>query len=147
MTTDITYALPTDRAYDAAQHTWARYDPQTGTAQIGIDALGQASMGDLAFLVLPAVGTTVRRNIGAGSLEAAKMTGDVLSPLSGAVLAVNETALRDPSLVNRDPYGTGWLFTIRPADWEGESAQLISGDAVAGWAEAELARYRAEGWI
>jgi glycine cleavage system H protein len=147
MTADTIYALPADRAYDAAQHTWALYDPATATALIGIDALGQASMGDLAFLLLPSVGAAVRRNIGAGSLEAAKMTGDVLSPLSGAVLAVNEAALRDPSLVNRDPYGGGWLFKISPADWEGESAELISGDAVAAWAESEIARYRKEGWI
>ncbi|NNJ09546.1 glycine cleavage system protein H [Chloroflexales bacterium ZM16-3] len=147
MTADTTYALPADRAYDAAQHTWALYDPAAATALIGIDALGQASMGDLAFLVLPAVGDTIRRNVGAGSLEAAKMTGDVLSPLSGKVLAVNAAALRDPSLVNRDPYGDGWLLKIRPADWAGESAELIAGEAVSDWAEAEITRYRTEGWI
>lgn len=145
--TRITYDLPAELAYDGEQHTWVSYDALAGVATVGLDALGQAAMGDLAYLVLPAVGTPVRRGGGAGSLEAAKMTGDVVSPLTGTVVAVNGAALRDPSLVNSDPYGAGWLLQIRPADWPGEFAALISGEAVAAWAEAELARYKREGWI
>lgn len=147
MTANATYDFPADLAYDAANHTWARYDPLDGTATVGIDTLGQASMGDLVFLVLPAVGALVRRNRGAGSLEAAKMTGDVLCPLSGEVLAVNAEALRDPSLINRDPYGAGWLLKIRPSSWEAELADLVRGDAVEPWAAGEIERYRSEGWI
>ncbi|NTU82966.1 MAG: glycine cleavage system protein H [Chloroflexales bacterium] len=142
-----TYTLPPELAYDAAQHTWVRYDPETGVATVGLDALGQASIGDLAYLVLPAVSAPLRRGGAAGSLEAAKMTGDVVSPLTGTVVGVNAAAMRDPSLVNRDPYGAGWLLQIRPADWPGEVAALITGAAVAPWAAAELARYEREGWI
>jgi glycine cleavage system H protein len=145
--TKMTYTLPAELAYDAGTHMWVRYDPDAGVATVGLDALGQASMGDLAYLVLPAVGAPVRRGGGAGSLEAAKMTGDVVSPLTGTVTGVNAAAMRDPSLVNADPYGAGWLLQIRPADWPGESAALITGEAVAPWAAAELARYEREGWI
>lgn len=141
------YTMPPELAYDAGTHMWVRYDPVAGLATVGLDALGQASMGDLAYLVLPAVGAPVRRGGGAGSLEAAKMTGDVVSPLTGTVAAVNAAAMRDPSLVNRDPYGAGWLLQIAPANWSGESVDLISGVAVAPWAAAELARYEREGWI
>lgn len=147
MTTATTHPFPTELAYDAAQHTWVRYDPLEGAATVGIDTLGQASMGDLVFLVLPALGAAVRRGQSAGSLEAAKMTGDVVCPLSGEVLAVNEAALRDPSLINRDPYGAGWLLKVRPTSWDAELPALVSGDAVAAWAEGEIARYRTQGWI
>ena len=147
MISDTTSTLPADRAYDAGQHLWVVYDAAANCATVGVDVLGQATMGDLAYLKLAPVGTAVRRGASAGSLEAAKMTGDVVSPLTGTVVAINEAALRDPSLVNHDPYGAGWLLMIAPADWAGESGALVAGAAVAGWASSEIARYREEGWL
>ena len=82
-----------------------------------------------------------------GTLEAAKMTGDLISPISGMIEARNDLAARNPSLVNQDPYKEGWLVSIRPGDWQNESAQLVSGDDLPTWIETELERYRQQGWI
>lgn len=142
-----TYHIPNDRWYDGEQHLWARPDPATGQLVVGLNALGLAALGDLAYITLRATGTTVRRGEPIGTLEAAKMTGDLFAPVSGTLVGGNPDVLRDPTLVNRDPYGAGWLFTLAPADWEGESAALIAGDALPAWIAAETERYRSQGWI
>jgi len=141
-----TYHIPDDRWYDA-QHMWARLEPTTGRVVIGIDALGLVALGDLAYISLQAVGTPVKRGKAIGVFEAAKMTGDVVVPVSGTLVERNEQALRDPLLVNSDPYGQGWLAVIEPTDWEHESAALISGEALPAWIATEVERYRSQGWI
>jgi glycine cleavage system H protein len=142
-----TYHLPDDRLYDGEQHLWVRRDGGTGQAAVGLDALGLAAMGDLAYVALHPVGTTVRRGEPIGSLEAAKMTGDLIAPISGVLVERNSAVLRDPTLINRDPYGAGWLVAIEPADWERESPALIAGAALPAWVAAETERYRTQGWI
>lgn len=139
------YSFPPDLYYDGATHTWARHDG--GTVTVGLDTLGLESLGDMAYVALHAVGEAVRRGEAAGSLEAAKMVGDFISPVSGALVARNEDVLRDPGIVNRDPYGAGWLLKIAPSNWAAESAELVHGDALAGWIEAEVERYRTQGRI
>ncbi|MBI3764808.1 MAG: glycine cleavage system protein H, partial [Chloroflexi bacterium] len=109
------YSFPPDLYYDRASHLWARHDGDTVT--VGLDALGLESLGDMAYVSLQAVGFPVRRGEAVGSLEAAKMVGDLIAPVSGTVAARNEAVLRDPGLVNRDPYGAGWLVKIAASDW------------------------------
>ena len=147
MSDTASYHIPDDRVYDSAQHVWVQHDPATSQVTVGLDALGLASMGDLAYVTLRPTGTAVRRGEPIGSLEAAKMTGDLVAPVSGTLVACNTAVLRDPTLINRDPYGEGWLVTIAPADWEGESAALIAGAALPEWVGAETERYRTQGWI
>ncbi len=142
---DSHYAFPPDLYYDRATHVWAR--PGGVNVTIGLDSLGLESLGDIAYLSLQAVGLPVRRGEAAGSLEAAKMVGDLVAPLSGTIVGRNEAVLSDPGLVNRDPYGAGWLLQIAPSDWGRESADLIHGDEIAAWVTAEVARYRTQGWI
>jgi glycine cleavage system H protein len=141
----MTYHFPPDLFYDRATHVWVRYENNTVT--LGLDALGLESLGDMAYVSLQAVGLPVRRGEAAGSLEAAKMVGDFVSPVSGTITARNEAALRDPGLINRDPYGAGWLLQLAPAAWEREAAELIHGPALAVWIESEIERYRTQGWI
>jgi len=141
------YDFPPDRWYDGASHMWARLDSATGRVVVGIDTLGLAALGDLAYISLQALGAMVKRGEGIGVFEAAKMTSDIVTPVSGTLVERNEQALHDPLLVNSDPYGRGWLAAIEPIGWEDESVALIAGDAVAAWAEAEIGRYRSEGWI
>ena len=147
MSETATYSVPGDRMYDGAQHLWVRYDPATRLAVVGLDALGLASIGDLAYVTLRPTSTAVRRGEPIGSLEAAKMTGDIIAPLSGVLVSANPAVLRNPTLINRDPYGDGWLVTIAPSDWAGESAALIAGAALPAWVAAETERYRTQGWI
>lgn len=75
------------------------------------------------------------------------MVGDLAAPVGGIITARNEDVLRDPGIVNRDPYGAGWIAQIAPFDWVRESAELVHGAEVAAWVSAEIERYRTQGWI
>ena len=141
------FQFPDDRIYDRVHHMWARIDVAAGHARVGIDALGLASLGELAYIALHKVGTAVRRGESIGTLEAAKMTGDFLAPVSGVLTARNADALRNPYSVNEDPYEGGWLVAIAPDDWEGEAPLLVSGEDIPTWVAGEIERYRSEGWI
>ena len=145
MPTDGHYTFPPDLYYDRAMHGWVRRDGQTVT--LGLDALGLESLGDMAYISLQAVGFPARRGEAIGSLEAAKMVGDLIAPVSGVLAARNEAVLRDPSIVNRDPYGAGWLAQIAPSAWAAESADLVHGPSLSTWVESEIERYRSQGWI
>jgi glycine cleavage system H protein len=141
------YTIPTDRFYGRENHMWAVRDHATGRVTVGMDALGLAALGDLAYVSLQPVGTKVSRGESLGTLEAAKMTGDLTSPISGEIIECNNLTVRNPALVNEETYTNGWLVVIQPSDWETESKQLISGDELPAWVDAELLRYRQQGWI
>lgn len=139
------YSFPPDLYYDRATHIWVRNG--SGVVTIGLDALSLESLGDMAYISLQAVGIRVRRGEPVGTLEAAKMVGDLIAPVSGTIAARNEEVLRDPTHVNRDPYGAGWLLQLTPSDWARESTELVHGDGLTAWVEAEMERYRSQGWI
>ena len=141
------YDIPADRAYDREHHMWAQYDSASNQVTVGIDTLGLASLGDLAYVTLQAVGMPVKRGESMGTLEAAKMTGDLIAPISGVIVARNDSVVKNPSIVNQNPYSDGWMVVIRPSDWEDESAQLVSDDGLPAWVESEIKRYRSQGWI
>jgi glycine cleavage system H protein len=125
---------------------WTQLD-SAGQNIVGIDTLGLESLGDLAYISLQATGMPVKRGESIGVLEAAKMTGDVIAPVSGMLMTRNKNVLRDPTVVNSDPYGEGWLVAIKAHDWEGEADELIHGPALPAWVESEVERYRSQGWI
>ena len=141
------YHIPSDRSYDRDHHMWAQYDPSSGQVTVGIDTLGLASLGDLAYVTLQDVGMSVKRGESMGTLEAAKMTGDLIAPVSGVIVARNDEVVSNPALVNESPYAEGWMVVIKPNDWDSESAQLVSGDDLPRWVESEIQRYRNQGWI
>jgi glycine cleavage system H protein len=141
------YEIPADRSYDREHHMWAQFDPASGDVFIGIDTLGLASLGDLAYVTLKDVGKSVKRGESLGTLEAAKMTGDLIAPVTGVIVARNDRTVSNPALVNQSPYVDGWMVVIKPSDWENESAQLIAGNDLPPWVESEIKRYRSQGWI
>jgi glycine cleavage system H protein len=141
------YDIPADRYYDREHHMWAQYDPAIGDVIVGIDTLGLASLGDLAYVTLKDVGKSVKRGESMGTLEAAKMTGDLVAPVSGTIVARNDATISNPGLVNQSPYIDGWMVVIKPSDWENESGQLVSGEGLPDWVDAEIKRYKRQGWI
>ena len=141
------YEIPGDRSYDREHHMWAQFDSASGDILVGIDTLGLASLGDLSYVTLKPVGAPVRRGESMGTLEAAKMTGDLIAPVSGVIVARNDQTVKNPSLVNQSPYLDGWMIMIRPSDWASESTQLVSGEDLPAWVESEINRYRQQGWI
>ena len=138
------FMVALDRAYDPAGHFWVSM-VAPDRARIGMDALGVETSGTLAQLAFLGVGEHLKRGEAFGSLEAAKFVGPLTSPLSGTVSGTNDAVVADPSLVERDPYGAGWLVEIDLAD-PGELAELISGShPIRIWFEAEVEDYRMKG--
>ena len=138
------FPVALDRSYDPAGHYWVA---ATGgdRCRIGLDALGVETSGTIAQLAFLPVGETLKRGEAFGSLEAAKFVGPLTSPLSGTVVATNDAVVVDPALVERDPYGAGWLIEIDLAD-PGERHDLISGaTAIKVWFAAEVEDYRLKG--
>ncbi len=138
------FGVALDRAYDPAGHFWVSMVGST-TARIGMDALGVETSGTIAQLAFLPVGEALKRGEAFGSLEAAKFVGPLNSPLTGTVAATNDAVVTDPSLVERDPYGAGWLVEMDIAD-PGEIGELISGaHPIRVWFEAEVEDYRMKG--
>jgi glycine cleavage system H protein len=138
------FAVALDRAYDPAGHFWVSV-LSGDRVRIGLDALGVETSGTIAQLAFLPLGEHLKRGEPFGSLEAAKFVGPLSSPLSGTVVATNDTVVADPALVERDPYGAGWLIELDLAD-PGELGDLISGaDVVPVWFEGEVEDYRLKG--
>lgn len=138
------FGVALDRAYDPAGHFWVTM-VAPNRARIGLDALGVETSGTIAQLAFLAVGEQLKRGEAFGSLEAAKFVGPLNSPLSGTVAATNDAVVADPALVERDPYGAGWLVEVDIAD-PGEIGELISGaHPIRVWFEAEVEDYRMKG--
>lgn len=104
---------PTDLRYHP-QHDWARVDGDTAT--FGITAYAQDQLGEVVFFDPPAVGATVTKDESYAEIESVKAVSDVIAPLSGEVVAVNEDLVKAPEHVNQDPYETGWLVRVRLSD-------------------------------
>ena len=138
------FAVALDRAYDPAGHFWVS-TVAPSRARLGLDALGVETSGTIAQLAFLPVGEHLKRGEAFGSLEAAKFVGPLTSPLSGTVSATNDAVVVDPSLVERDPYGAGWLVELDLAD-PGELADFISGaHPIRVWFESEVEDYRMKG--
>ncbi len=129
-----THEFPADRYYDPLNYTWVRLSPSGEHAVVGVHALGLDTLGELAYISLQAVGHSVKRGEAIGTLEAAKMTVDLVAPISGTIVARNEEALRHPFLVNQDPYEEGWLVAVTPVSWDADIQPLLLADAMAAWA-------------
>ena len=95
-------------------HEWHRITGDTAT--IGITQIAADELTDVTFVSLPAVGTTLGANSRFGEVESVKATSDLYSGVAGTVTEVNEELMKDPSLVNSDPYNRGWMIKVKLAD-------------------------------
>ncbi len=137
------FDIPEDRHYEKTHHLWVHRAP-SGTVRVGIDAIGLESLGELAYVSLKELGTTVARGDSIGNLEAAKMTTNIVAPVSGTITACNDAVLQNPLLVNQACYEAGWLVEIETTNWDDDAAHLVSGDAIAPWAQSAAARLQME---
>lgn len=137
------FDFKSDRFYNS-NHFWSKQD-DAGIVTVGMDELGLDSLGEMAYLTLPAVGTPVEMGKVMGSMEAAKMTGELFAPISGIVVEKNDAVLQNPLLVNEDPFDKGWLIKIEPANWEEESDAMVSNDELPAWMESEIERFETQG--
>lgn len=107
---------PDDLLY-TSEHEWLRRPGETeGSVRVGITHFAQDALGDIVYASLPEVGQSVEAGSTCGELESTKSVSDVYAPVSGEVVARNDSLDATPELVNNDPYGGGWLFEIVPSD-------------------------------
>ncbi len=116
---------PADLKYHPA-HDWARVDGDTAT--LGITWYAQDQLGEVVFFDPPAVGTQVTKDSSYAEIESVKAVSDVIAPLSGEIVEVNDQLSSSPEQVNTDPYQSGWLVRIRLSD-PGEVDQLLDSAA------------------
>jgi glycine cleavage system H protein len=108
-----------------AQHDWARIED--GEATLGITWFAQDALGELVHFEAPEEGASVTKDESYGEVESVKAVSDVIAPLSGEIVAVNQKVVAEPETVNDDPYGEGWLLRIRLADPSEVDALLDAG--------------------
>jgi glycine cleavage system H protein len=104
---------PADLRYHP-EHDWARIDGDT--AVFGITWFGQDALGEIVFFDPPQVGKTVSKDAPYSEVESVKAVSDVVAPLSGEIVEVNEALSDSPEKINEDPYGEGWLVKVRLSD-------------------------------
>jgi glycine cleavage system H protein len=124
-------ASPPDCRY-TREHEWVRLEGET--AVVGITDYAQSELGDVVFVELPDPGATVKQGEAFGTVESVKAASDLYAPLSGEVVAKNEAVADQPELVNKEPYGAGWMIKVKPADL-GELANLMDAGAYDAYVE------------
>jgi len=105
--------------------TWVRLGEDR--ASVGISDFLQQEMTDITYFVPPALGAAIEQFGELGTVESAKAVFEVIAPLSGTVLAVNDSLEEQPELVNEDPYGAGWVAVVTPQDYVADRELLLDG--------------------
>jgi glycine cleavage system H protein len=120
--------FPEDLRY-SDDHEWARIeDGDDGPmVRVGITEYAQDALGDVVFVGLPEVGTSVGRGATCGEVESTKSVSEIYAPVAGTVLAVNGDLVDAPERLNEDPYGEGWIYVLRPDDADDLDSMLDAG--------------------
>jgi glycine cleavage system H protein len=121
-------SYPDDLRYHP-EHDWARIDPdRPDEAMFGITWFAQDALGEVVFVEPPSVGTKVGKDEPYTEVESVKAVSDVIAPLSGEIVAVNDALKDKPELINDDPYGEGWIVKVRLSD-AAEADELLDAAA------------------
>ena len=105
--------LPDDALY-SDDHEWARLEGET--VRVGISDYAQDRLGDITFVEMPELGATFKRGAEFGTVESTKAVSELLMPIGGEIVALNEALEESPDLLNQDPYGDGWIIEVKPHD-------------------------------
>jgi glycine cleavage system H protein len=116
--------VPPELKY-SREHEWVRLDGETAT--VGITYFAQDQLGDIVYLDLPKPGTSVNQFGKIGEIESVKSVSELFTPIGGEVTEINETARDNPEIVNRSPYGDGWLIRLRVSDTD-QLDKLLAAD-------------------
>lgn len=119
--------IPADLSY-TSEHEWITAPDGDGVVRVGITDFAQDALGDVVYAQLPDAGTKVTASDVLGEVESTKSVSDIYAPLSGEVVTRNEALDADPSLINSDPYGEGWLLELKLEDAESYSTLLSAAE-------------------
>ena len=124
------FEFPDDRFYWLERDMWALPEPD-GTVRVGITSFGVHLSGHFFMCRPKPAGTGIERGATLAVAELNKSVVTIKSPVGGTVVAVNPALAEEPELIEKDPYGTGWLARLTPDRWEDDWAQLVGGDTLA----------------
>ncbi|MEM2921393.1 MAG: glycine cleavage system protein GcvH [Candidatus Bathyarchaeia archaeon] len=113
--------------YYVKEHFWAKIEG--GIVRTGATDYGQKSLREVVYVELPSVGSQVKQGEAYGTVESVKAVVDLIAPISGTVIEVNDSLRDNPEPINNDPYGKGWLIAIRPSALDSELRNLMDTDA------------------
>ncbi|MFV2040120.1 MAG: glycine cleavage system protein GcvH [Acidimicrobiales bacterium] len=117
--------IPDDLYYLVEKHVWVSYDGELVT--VGMTDVAQHLAKTFLSVTAKKPGKLVKKGRSVATVESSKWVGPVPSPVQGEVVEVNDAVVAKPSLINEDPYGEGWVARLRPEDWAGDSADLVTG--------------------
>ncbi|MBS7624610.1 MAG: glycine cleavage system protein GcvH [Candidatus Bathyarchaeia archaeon] len=112
---------------------WMWVKVENGRARVGVTDYAQKQMREIVFAELPRVGADVRRGEPFGTLESVKAVSDLISPVSGRVVEVNDRVSERPELINEDPYGEGWLIVVEPTNLQEDLSALMTFEQAVEW--------------
>jgi glycine cleavage system H protein len=118
--------IPGDLLY-TKEHEWIRIDDEGQIATVGITDFAQGELGDIVFIEVETLDEDLDKDEPFGTIEAVKTVSDMFMPLSGEVAEFNESLQDNPELVNKDPYGEGWIIKVKIRDAE-EAKELLNPD-------------------
>ncbi len=122
--------IPEDLSYNVDNNVWARREAD-GTVTVGLTAYACSLAGEIVAYTPKKAGKDIAKDKSCATVESGKWVGPVKTPVTGSVVAVNDAVTSKPGLINKDPYGEGWVVKMKPTDWDGESKSLkVGSDAV-----------------
>ncbi len=124
---DEEYDIPEGLFY-TEEHEWARLE-KDGSVTIGVTDYAQKALHDIVYVELPEVGGDAELSAVIGALESVKAVSDMNSPVGGSIKEANDELLDSPELINKSPYGEGWIAKLEPVDWEADSVHLMGAEA------------------
>jgi glycine cleavage system H protein len=136
-------AFPDELSYHVGHNVWLR--EERGIVTLGATSYGVALASEFVSFRPKPEGTTVAANGSVGLIELWKTLVSVRSPIAGTIVQGNAAAAADPAVINREPYGAGWLVRLNVADWPTVSAPLVTGAAIGPAFEAAMALDKFEG--
>jgi len=134
------YDMP-DELYYHKEFMWVRVEGEE--AVVGLNDFSQKLAGEISYIEMPEEGDEVKQDEAIGSYETGKWLGKLYAPVSGEVTAMNEEVEDEPTLVNKDAYGEGWLFKIKMGD-PAQLDNLMKGEEAIEWLKGEIAKHAKE---
>lgn len=131
------YEMPDELHYHK-EHMWARVEGQEAT--VGITDFAQKLAGDISFVDMPEEGDEVEQDERVGTIETGKWLGKLYAPVSGEVTARNDAVEDDPTIINQDVHGEGWIFKIEMSDPD-ELENLMQGEQALEWLRGEIEKH------
>jgi glycine cleavage system H protein len=129
--------IPDDLAYNIENNAWARKESD-GTVTVGVTSYACSLAGEVVSYTPKKAGKAIDKDKSCATVESGKWVGPVKSPIAGEVVAVNDAVSATPGLINKDPYGQGWIVKLKPSNWDADVATLKTGADAAKAFEAKM---------